>query len=187
MPAGEFTIRRKVFQLFGASFHIYNAKGDVIGFSKQKAFKLKEDIRIFVDEEMTKERVAIKARKVLDFSSAYDVYDSRSGEKLGVLVRKGLKSILRDSWIMHDEQEVQIGEIQEDSMLLALVRRFLFKFLPQHYHLQDESGTELARFHRHFNPFVQRLTVHVNEEYTYDPYLLLSAGVLLVAIEGRQD
>jgi hypothetical protein len=43
MSQTQFTIRRKVLTLLGAKFHIYNAQGDLIGFSRQKAFKLKED------------------------------------------------------------------------------------------------------------------------------------------------
>src|SRR6185503_13579603 len=47
MPESQYMIRRKVLTLFGAQFHIYNAEGKVVGFSKQKAFKLKEDIRVY--------------------------------------------------------------------------------------------------------------------------------------------
>ncbi|MSR57317.1 MAG: hypothetical protein EXS05_06565 [Planctomycetaceae bacterium] len=63
MPATEYTIRRKVLTLFGAKFHIYNTAGAVIGFSQQKAFKLKEDIRVYSDESMQNERVAIEGRQ----------------------------------------------------------------------------------------------------------------------------
>ena len=50
----QYTIRRRVFQLFGASFHAYDPNGRVVGFSKQKAFRLKEDIRIYPDEDSAK-------------------------------------------------------------------------------------------------------------------------------------
>lgn len=49
-PGEAYTIRRKVLKLFGAAFHIYNPAGAVVGFCKQKAFKLKEDIRVYTDE-----------------------------------------------------------------------------------------------------------------------------------------
>ena len=97
MPDKTFTIRRKVFTIFGAKFHIYNEEGELLGFSKQKAFKLKEDIRIYTDETMTEERTVIKARSMLDISAAYEVVDARTGEAVGVLQRRGLKSMLRDA------------------------------------------------------------------------------------------
>lgn len=192
MAATTYTIRRKVFTLFGAKFHIYNSEHALIGFCKQKAFKLREDIRVFTDESMTTERLAITARQVIDFSSAYDVFDSKKNEKLGTLQRKGLKSILRDSWIMLDDQEHEIGKVEEDSMAKAVFRRIVSEvippslLLPQSFHLRDADGYELASFHTHFNPFVHKMTVTVEPDGNISPLLVLAAGILLVAIEGRQ-
>ena len=187
MSATEYTIRKKVFTVFGAKFHIYNGQGDLIGFCKQKAFKLKEDIRIFTDESMTKEHLTIAARSIIDFSASYDVTDSNTQKRLGALQRKGMKSIFRDEWFVLDENEKEIGTIKEDSMMLAMVRRFLFKLIPQKYHLSDHSGHQLADFRSHFNPFIQKMTVTVYPDSPIHPLLILAAGVLLVAIEGRQQ
>lgn len=186
MPAAEYTIRRKVLTLLGAKFHIYDGAGNLIGFSKQKAFKLKEDIRVFTDESMADERVVIKARSIIDFGAAYDVVNSKTGEKVGALKRKGLASILRDSWIVMDPNDREVGKIEEDSMALALIRRFLSNLVPQHYALRDSNETELASFKTHFNPFIHRMTVRVNENCNLNPILVLAAGVLLVAVEGRE-
>jgi len=186
MAATEFTIRRKVLTLFGAKFHIYNAQGDLLAFCNQKAFKLKEDIRLYTDESMAVERLRIAARKIIDFGAAYDVINSGTDSKVGALKRKGWKSMLRDEWIVMDQDDREIGSITEDSVLMAMVRRLLTNLFPQSFHLRDETGTELARFRTHFNPFVHRLTVTVYEDCSLDPYLVLAAGILLVAIEGRQ-
>ena len=48
-----YLIRQKIFKLFGAAFHIYDPAGNVAFYSKQKAFKLKEDIRIYTNEDMS--------------------------------------------------------------------------------------------------------------------------------------
>jgi hypothetical protein len=189
MPAVEYTIRRKVLTLFGAKFHVYKADGTLIGFSQQKAFKLKEDIRVFTDESMAEERVRIHARAIIDFSAAYDVLDSKTQTKVGALKRKGWSSMLRDAWIVMDANDNEIGQIQEDSAMMAFARRFIefiSMLFPQKYHLRDKTGTELATFQTHFNPFVHKMTVTVHEHCTLSPILVLAAGVLLVAIEGRQ-
>lgn len=182
----EYTIRRKVFTLFGAKFHIYNSSGEMIGFSKQKAFKLKEDIRIYADESMSDERLLISARSVIDFSAAYDVIDSRTNESVGTLRRKGWSSMFRDSWEVMDAEGFPAGRIQEDSAFLALVRRFL-TLIPQSFHMDDADGHEVAKFRTHFNPFVHKMTVTVHDDASVPPTLVLAAGILLVAIEGRQD
>jgi hypothetical protein len=98
----EFTIRKKIISFLGAKFHIYDSNDKLIGFSKQKAFKLKEDIRLYTDESTDEERLTIQARKVIDFSAAYDVVDSKKDKKLGALQRKGFKSMIRDEWVVLD-------------------------------------------------------------------------------------
>jgi len=103
-------------------------------FSKQKMFKLKEDIRAYTDESMSQELLLIQARQILDFSAAYDVIDAPSGRRVGTLRRKGFRSIIRDEWEVLDSNERFVGTMLEDSMLYALLRRFILgSFLPQNY------------------------------------------------------
>ena len=71
---------------------------------------------------------------------------------------------------------------------MALLRRFLGgALIPQKFKLRDANGDELAEFRTHFNPFIHRMTVTVFPDSTINPYLILAAGILLVAIEGRQN
>lgn len=189
MAAVEYTIRRKVLTLAGAKFHIYDAQGNLIGFSKQKAFKLKEDIRVYRDESMQQEMLVVSARSIIDFSAAYDVTDPKSGRRLGVLKRAGLASMFRDKWMVFDADENQIGTIEEDSMFLALIRRvhdLAAALIPQGFSLKGTDGVEYARFRTHVNMFVHKLTVTVFENCPLDQAVPLAAGILLVAIEGRQ-
>jgi hypothetical protein len=187
MNAQQFTIRRKVFTLVGAKFHVYNSEGKLIGFSKQKAFKLKEDIRFYSDETMQNERVRITARSIIDFSVAFDVIEADTGEKVGALRRRGMKSMIRDEWQVLDAQDIQIGTITEDSTAMALLRRFVANLIPQTFHLRSSDGQVWADFRTHFNPFVHKMTVRIYPECTLPPSLVLAAAVLLVAVEGRQQ
>ncbi len=141
MPNIEYTIRRKVFTFLTSKFHIYDPNDKLVGFSEQKAFKLREDIRIYSDEAKTDERVIIKARQIIDFGAAYDVVDAQTKEKVGALKRKGFASIVRDSWVVMDAEDQEIGKIQEDSVSLALIRRFipLGNWIPQKYHLTNSE------------------------------------------------
>jgi uncharacterized protein YxjI len=69
----QYLVRKKIFSFLGGAFHIFDSNGQVMFYSKQKAFKLKEDIRIYTGEDMTTELITIKARQMLDFSATYDV------------------------------------------------------------------------------------------------------------------
>jgi hypothetical protein len=188
MEGTEFTIRRKILTLFGAKFHVYNAEGRLLGFCKQKAFKLKEDIRFYTDETMREERLVISARSIIDFSAAYDVIDAQNQDPVGVLQRKGFESFFRDEWMVMDEEGGLVGVIREDNVWMAMLRRieWLSMFFPESLYLTDASGVKIAEFRTHFNPFVHRMTVTVAPECPCNPLLVIAAGILLIAVEGRQ-
>jgi len=183
----QYMIRRKILTVFGAKFHVYNTSGELILFSKQRAFKLKEDIRVFADESMAVERLVIKARQIVDFSAAYDVVDSSENRKIGALRRKGWKSLVRDSWEFLDENDQPIAVVEEDNLFLSLLRRFLTNLIPQSYHVK-QNGRVLITYKQNFNPFVLKINVSIDPDSrdVIDPQLALAGGILLAAIEGRQ-
>lgn len=189
--AQQYTIRRKVFKLLGAEFTIFDDREQVVMYSKQKAFKLKEDIRFFTDTSMTTPLLRIHARNVIDFSAAYDVFDAQTDEKIGAARRKGMKSMLRDAWDFLDAEDRMFAQLEEDSAGLAAMRRFLDipSFLaPQSFHISVD-GRMVATMKQNRNPVVQRLMVDfsLDRENELDPRLGLAVAVLLLAIEGRQD
>jgi uncharacterized protein YxjI len=184
-----YLLRKKFWQIFGGSFYIYDPNGALVLFSKMKAFKLKEDIRVFTDETLQTEALSIQARSVLDFSGSYDVYDSKSGQRVGALRRKGLKSsFYKDEWVILDNTEREIGLIQEESAFLALLRKYLLgALIPQSFTAQM-GGRTVATFSQHFNLFATKLTLDfsADPQHQFDRRLGLAAGILLCAIEGKQ-
>jgi len=183
--AVEYHIHSKLFSFLHRDYRIFDQDQQLIGFIRHKAFKLKEDIRVFQDDTLSEERLSIKARQILDFSAAYDVTDSRSGKSLGVLQRKGFASLLRDTWIVTDAEGQPAGRVEEDSLGLALLRRFI-NLIPQAFKLVDEDGLEVATFRQNWNIFVPKLTVVVSDKCRLPPVLVLAAGIVLIVIEGRQ-
>lgn len=154
--------------------------------ANKKGLKLKEDIRI---SRNGIEEIHILARQIMDFKASYDVFDlsTTPSVRIGVLKRKGWASIVRDEWVVYDANEVAVGSMLEDSMLLALVRRFLTALVPQNYDMFIGS-TKVVDFKQNFNPF----TYHLNIDFLvpsaqFDRRLGLAAAVLLASIEGRQS
>jgi hypothetical protein len=182
-----YTIRKKFWRILGGAFHVYGSDDQLVGYANQR-FKLREDIRLYTDESMTTELLTILARKVIDFSPTFDVLDATTGTKVGVLQRKGLKSMVMDEWIVMDPDERPIGSIREESAFLAILRRFVVgSLLPQEF-LVEIGGRDVAIFRQRFNPFVQRIVLDFSADTAgaLDRRLGLAAGVLLSAIEGRQ-
>lgn len=184
----KFLVRRKIFTLLGAKYHIYDPAGQLILFSKRKGFKLKEDIRLYTGEDMTQELICIQARKMIDFSATYDVFDSQSGLKIGALRRRGLKSMLQDEWVILNAVDQEFGMIKEDSMGLALLRRFLVSLVPQSFNV-TVNGVLVSTLKQNFNPFVLKLNVDLTYDVNrvLDPRLGVAAAVLITSIEGQQS
>jgi hypothetical protein len=184
----QYVLKRQVLALAG-KFRLYDPHGRLVLFSKQKLFKLKEDIRVYSDEAMSQELLHIQARRILDFSAAYDVIDSLEGIRVGLLRRKGFRSMVRDEWEILDVQENPLGLLIEDSASKALLRRLLLgTLLPQDYDVLID-GLRAADLRQRFNPFRYELELDFRRDpdRQLDRRLGLAAGILLGTIEGRQD
>ncbi|MCB9846471.1 MAG: hypothetical protein H6811_10865 [Phycisphaeraceae bacterium] len=189
-PGERYTIRRKILKVLGAAFHVYDPSGGLVAYCKQRALRLKEDIRLYTDESCKEELFILKARSIIDFGATYDV-NLPDGSAIGSLRRKGFKSMVRDSWLVFSPDGAQIGTLKEDSSGKAFMRRILplyNVFSPQRFHLSNATGDTVAVFRTHFNLFVYRLGVAVTaEDPVFDDLMILAAGCLIAAIEGRQD
>ncbi len=180
--------KKKFMKLAGNEIKIFNEdKSQLMFYVKQKAFKLKEDITVYSDESKQDEIIKIKARSIVDFSAAYDVTDAKTGDKLGVLRRKGFKSIIRDEWELLDVNDQTIGKVIEDSGAMALLRRFI-SLIPQTYYIsvgEDKVGT----LKQTFNPFIAQFRVDFSEDTKkiLDRETGIAITVLLQVIEGRQN
>lgn len=183
----EYLFRRQVFKLFGGAFHVYDGMGRLVFYSQQKAFKLREDFRVYSDESQMQELLTLKTPKILDISATYDVQDSTTGEAVGAIRRKGLKSIVRDEWIFLSNDGREIGKLTESSVAGALLSRFI-NLIPQSYVLLSADGRKVAEIKQHFNPFILRYTLTIVEPVpSIDRRLVIAAGILLAGIEGRQQ
>lgn len=184
----RYVLRRQVLALTGR-FRVYDPQGNLVLYSEQKMFRLREDIRVYADEERTREVLQIRARQIIDFSAAYDVFLSATGQKIGALRRKGWNSLVRDEWEILDVNDQPQAVLIEDSLQRALLRRFLLgTLLPQDYDVLMD-GTRVADLKQRFDLFRYILDI----DFSLDPArrldrrLGLVAGILLATVEGKQQ
>ncbi|KPL83940.1 hypothetical protein SE15_01640 [Thermanaerothrix daxensis] len=184
----QYRLKRQILALTGI-VRIYNPQGEMLLYSRQRMFRLKKDIRVYRDEEMSQEILQIRARQVLDFSAAYDVVDSLSGHKVGALRRRGWQSLARDEWQILSADDTPIGLIQEDTLGRALLRRFLLgAWLPQHY--EATLGTvKVADFRQRFHLFRYEMEIDFSADPNrqLDRRLGLAAAILFAIIKGKQS
>ena len=183
-----YACRRKILALVG-KISVMDPSGAIVAFSRQKAFKLREDIRVFTDASETSPLLTIQARKIIDFAATYDVRTAE-GAVMGSLRRKGFKSIVKDQWMVMGPQDSVDGTVDEIGTGLALARRFVpfvAWFVSQDYTM-TVNGAAVAQFQRNRNPFVSTLAVQI-ERGASDAQrrLVLAMAVLLLVIEGKEN
>ena len=119
-----YRIRKKVLTLWN-KYWVEDQRGKRLGFSKQKMFRLKEDIRVYTDEKMKQELFKIKQQQILDIWATFAVVDTRTNATLGYIRRKALaSSFIRDEWEVYNAHNQLVGGIYEGTGR-GLARKYL--------------------------------------------------------------
>ena len=182
----QYVIREKFWKIFGNKFWFEDVNEKRYGFCEQKRFKLKEDIRIYVDESKSHEWLKIKQKQIVDAWGGYDIVDSQSGEHIGTVRRKFWASIIRTRWHLLDAAGNEIGILIEDSMGYALARRLLLGILlPKKFHIEIGGGTEFVTMRQLFNPFIKKLVVNIPLNHPLDRRFIAGLAIVIAAIDGR--
>lgn len=183
----RFTARQRIFTLT-PQFDFYDQGGNTLAFLRKKVFTWKDEIRIFTDRTQSMELLYIKAQRIIDWGTAFDVTDSINHQKVGALKRQGWKSLVRKEWTFLDANDQEIGKVQEDSLFLATVRRYLTNIIPQSYTF-EVAGQQVGIARQNWNFFAPRMEVDFSDDpgKRLDRRLVAAAIVLLMAVEGRQS
>jgi len=186
LDLNQYMIKEKFWKIFGNKFWFEDVNEKRYGFCEQKRFKLKEDIRIYVDESKSQEWLKIKQKQIVDAWGGYDIMDSGSGEHIGTVRRKFWASVLRTRWHLLDAAGNEVGMLIEDSMGYALVRRiFLGRLLPKKFHIEIGGGGEFVTMRQMFNPFIKKLVVNIPPSHPLDRRFIAGLAIVIAAIDGR--
>src|SRR5215218_6298704 len=132
---------------------VTDASGNVVLYTKKKAFKLKEAVTIFADVEQTRPLYTINADRVLDFNAKYNIADA-SGRPLGAVARKGRRSIWRAEYevldgggqpmtIREENGWVKVGDaLFGEIPILGIFSGYVFN---PSYLLSNAAGASLMR------------------------------------------
>lgn len=100
--------------------------GPLLAFAQQKRMAFKEHVTFYTDGTKSQPVFSFKARKAIDLSSGYDVFDA-NGQQLGWFKKEFGKSLLRSSWQLSGAGVDAAGT--ERNPTIAIVRRF-WEFVP---------------------------------------------------------
>jgi hypothetical protein len=182
-----YRIRKKVLTVWN-KYWIEDHSKNILGFSKQKMFKLKEDIRIYTDEKMHTELFSIKQQQILDIWGTFAVVDSNTNAHLGYIKRKALaSSFVRDEYELYDVNNQLIGGIYEDTGT-GLAR----KYIPGGSLIPEEmtivlQGQPVARINQKFKIIGDIWELNcVNVPQYLDRRVLLACLIMMGMIERQR-
>jgi hypothetical protein len=110
------------------------------------------------------------------------VSDAQTGDLLGSVQKKGLRSIIRDKFIILDALGAEIGYAEEQGM--ALLRRLFPILLSKHAIFV--GGDEVAVIRQRFRLFTKEFTVDTRQS-SVDPRFVLAVALLALIGEARRE
>jgi hypothetical protein len=118
-----YRIRRKVLTV-GNRYYIEDMQGRILGFSKQKIMRVKDDIRVYSDENQTSELFRIQQENIVDDWGTWAVIESMTNTCVGKMRRSYLSNFAEDEYALLDPYNQQIGRVVEPSGR-GLMRKYL--------------------------------------------------------------
>lgn len=182
-----YSIKKKVLTVWN-KYWIQDQGGNMLGFSKQKMFRLKEDIRVYTDEKMKQELFKIKQQQIIDMWANFAVVDTKTNATLGFIKRKALKSeLVRDEWEVYNAHNQLIGGLYEKTGR-GLARKYLpgGKLIPQKMTF-ELNNVPVANIDQKFKIIgdIWNLTCTAVPQ-DFDRRVLLASMLLMGMIERRR-
>lgn len=184
------------FKLLALASQIYirDSSGNLLGYVKQKLFKLKEDINIFADESQTQQLFNIKADRVIDFSAKYNFTDS-SGRYIGAIKRQGMRSIWRANYDISNATGQQVLRIHEENGWIKVIDALVgeipvvgmftgYLFNPA-YILEKMDGSPLMRLAKQPAFFEGKFQLSPQAQPTQEEETLCLLGALTMTLLER--
>ncbi len=178
----RYTIKRRFWSFFERIFRVFTADGQLIMFVKHPLMKLREEFQVYADEAKTRPLLLVKSKQAIAINFSYEVLDTQTGQVLGSVQKKGLKSIIRDKFIIFDPGGNEIGYAEEQGA--SLLRRFI-RFLPGH-HAIFVGGQKVASIDQKFRFFTKEFDVDLQPS-QLDPRFVLAVALLALMADARRE
>ncbi len=98
----------------GTRVRVVDAAGRQVAYVRKKKFKLKEDVRVYEDEDQRDLLFRIKADRVVDFGANYAI-SAPDGRPLGAVRQQGVRSLWKSSYSISDARYEEVGLIHEEN------------------------------------------------------------------------
>jgi uncharacterized protein YxjI len=178
----HYVIKRRFWSFLERVFRVFTGDGQLIMFIKHPVLKLREEFMVYADEGQTKPLLKVKSRQAIAINYSYDVTDANTDQVLGTVQKKGLRSLVRDRFIVLDPNGAEIGYAEEQGA--SLLRRF-FPFLTSK-HAIFVGDQQVAYIAQRFRFFTKEFAVDLQPS-NLDPRFVLAVALLALMAEARRE
>ena len=178
----QYVIKRKFWSFLERVFRVWTADGQLIMYIKHPIMKLREEFMVYEDEAQTRPLLRVKSKQVIALNLTYEITDATSGVLLGSVRKQGLKSLLRDKFIVVDANEQEVGYAGEQGA--SVLRRF-FPWLTSK-HAIFANNQPVASISQVFRFFTKEFNVEIHQS-SMDPRFVLAIALLALMAEARRE
>jgi hypothetical protein len=187
----------KIWTFSPGKISVTDNQGNLLFIARQKAFKLKESIKVCSDEKMTNLVYEISADRIIDFSARYSFKDNR-GKVLGSVKRQGMRSLWRSRYdiFANDSEANPTMIIQEenpwvkvcDTLLseIPLVGMFTGYFCNPSYGVVRLDGKTVMRLEKKPGFLSRHFTIKMLEQLNDQEEMQCVLSMLMMVLLERQ-
>jgi uncharacterized protein YxjI len=177
----------------GTRVRVTDAAGGQIAYVRKKKFKLKEDVRVYQDEDQRDLLFRIKADRIVDFGASYAISGS-DGRPLGAVKQQGMRSLWKSTYEVSDPLGRGIAVIHEENpfvkVLDSLAEAIPFAdalgglfFNPAY--LVDLRGESVLRMKKERSVFESRFRLDRLGDFSEEEEELLLASLIMTLLLER--
>lgn len=178
----QYIIKRRFWSFFERVFRVWTRDGQLIMYIKHPLFRFREEFMVYADEAQTRPLLRVKSKQIVAINFSYEITDANTGEVLGAVRKQGLRSIVRDKFILFDASEREIGYAEEQGA--SILRRFI-PILTSKHAIFSTSG-QVAYIRQRFRFFTKEFEVELQPS-ALDPRFVLAVALLALIAEARRE
>jgi hypothetical protein len=178
----------------GTRVRVVDAAGRQVAYLRKKKFRLREDVRVYEDEDQKRQLFRIRADRVVDFGASYTVSDPDGRRPLGAVRQRGVRSIWKSTYEVSDANGKIIGVIHEENPFVKVLDN-LAEALPfadalgglffNPAYLVDLGAETVLRMQKERSVFESRFRLDKLGDFSQDEEELLLASLMMVLLLER--
>jgi uncharacterized protein YxjI len=178
----RYFVKRNFWSIFDRVFRVHTIDGQMILYVKHPVFRFREEFTIWADEHETRPVFKLKSKQIIAINFCFDVTEATTGQLVATIQKRGLKSLLRDKFLILDPSGREIGTMEEQGH--SLLRRLLPILTSKHQ--LTMNGQPVAFVRQLFRFFTREFQVDLQPS-AIDPRFVLACALLAIIAEARRE